>query len=505
MGTMIALTGLSKSFGATRAVRDVSFTLMAGEVHALVGENGAGKSTLMNMMAGVLTPDAGEVRLSGVPRTLTSTLEAARAGIATVFQELSLVDGLSVAENICAGQAPVRYGLIDRAAMARQATGLLRRLGTELPVWRPVGSLLAGQRQLVEIAKAIGQLDHDKAPPRPVRALILDEPTSALTADEKLRLFAAVRDLRAQGVGIIYISHHLSEVLALADRITVLRDGATVWTRPGPGLTTEDLVGAMVGREVRRAVRENAVPGPEVARLERVTRAGQVRELTLSVRGGEVLGVAGLDGSGREAVARLLAGVDLPDAGRITLSGADHPGSLRGAMRAGVGYVPDDRKVLGLFLDLSIAANAVVTNLPDVARGGLVQEARVRAAGTELIAEQGVKAAGPGVTVRSLSGGNQQKVLLGKWLRRAPRLLVVEEPTKGVDIGAKQDIHARLSALARGGAAVVIVSSDLPEILELSDRIAVMHRGRLTGLIDAQSATEEGVMALASGLAEDAA
>ncbi|MCF1711147.1 sugar ABC transporter ATP-binding protein [Tabrizicola sp. J26] len=503
---MITLRGLNKSFGATHAVKDVSFTLEAGEVHALVGENGAGKSTLMNMMAGVLTPDSGHILLQDTPRALTSTLMAARAGIATVFQELSLVDGLSVAENICAGHAPVQFGLIDSGAMARRATDLLHRLGTDLPVWRPVGSLLAGQRQLVEIAKAIGQLYHPEAAvPRPVRALILDEPTSALTADEKLRLFAAVRELRLQGVGIIYISHHLSEVVALADRITVLRDGATVWTRPAAGLTTEDLVSAMVGREVLRAPRDEAVPGPEMARLEGVTRAGQVRDLTLSIRGGEVLGVAGLDGSGRETVARLLAGVELPEQGRITLAGAAHPGTLRRAMSAGVAYVPDDRKTLGLFLDLSIAANAVVTDLTQVARAGMMREALIHVAGVELIADQGVKAAGPDMSVRSLSGGNQQKVLLGKWLRRAPRLLVVEEPTKGVDIGAKQDIHMRIAALAREGAAVVIVSSDLPEILELSDRIAVMHRGRLTGIVDARSATEESVMALASGLVEDAA
>ena len=505
MNSMIAVRDLSKSFGATHAVTGVSFTLEAGEVHALVGENGAGKSTLMNMIAGVFAPDAGQILFQNMPQELTSTAAAARAGIATVFQELSLVDGLSVAENICAGDAPTRFGMIDRAAMADKAARLLSRLGSALPSQISVGALMASQRQLVEIAKAIGQLRLDEDQPRQVRALILDEPTSALTAAEKARLFVAVRDLKAQGVGIIYISHHLSEVLMLADRITVLRDGASVWTKPASGLTTEDLVRAMVGRDVVRAPRSASAPGQTLAQFNGVFRAGTVQDLTISIRAGEVLGVAGLDGSGREMVARLLAGIEVPDQGQITLSGAKHPGTLRGAMRAGVAYVPDDRKSLGLFLDMSIAANCVATDLAQMTRAGLVQEARIRLAGEQVIQDQGVRASGPAVAVRTLSGGNQQKVLLGKWLRRTPRLLIVEEPTKGVDIGSKRDIHAQIMALARKGAAVVVVSSDLPEILELSDRIAVLHRGRLTGLIEARTATEETVLALASGLAADAA
>lgn len=505
MNSMIALRDLSKSFGATHAVRGVSFTLQAGEVHALVGENGAGKSTLINMIAGVFAPDAGQILLQDRPQELTSTAAAASAGIATVFQELSLVDGLSVAENICAGHAPTRFGMIDRAAMADRASKLLARVGAELPSRIPVGALMASQRQLVEIAKAIGQLRLDEDQTQKVRVLILDEPTSALTADEKARLFDAVRDLRAQGVGIIYISHHLSEVLALADRITVLRDGASVWTKSALGLKSDDLVRAMVGRDVDRESRSDAVPGPDLARIDSVSKAGSLQDLTISIRAGEVLAVAGLDGSGREMVARLLAGIEVPDQGQITLSGVKHPGTLRGAMGVGVGYVPDDRKSLGLFLDMSIAANCVATDLAEVTRAGLVQEARIQQAGAQVILDQGVRASGPGVAVRSLSGGNQQKVLLGKWLRRSPSFLIVEEPTKGVDIGAKRDIHAQITALARQGAAVVVVSSDLPEILELSDRIAVLHQGRLTGLIETRTATEETVLALASGLAVDAA
>jgi ABC-type sugar transport system ATPase subunit len=261
----------------------------------------------------------------------------------------------------------------------------------------------------------------------------------------------------------------------------------------------------MVGREVDRVPRPRAVQGAIVAEIAKVSGPDALQDLSLSVHAGEILAVAGLDGSGREGVARLLAGIQKPSRGRITLNGAPHPGTLRAAMRHGVGYVPDDRKTLGLFLDLSVAANAVATDLAQVSRAGLVQETRVLDAGTEMIRDQGVKAQSPGIAVRSLSGGNQQKVLIGKWLRREPRLLIVEEPTKGVDINAKRDIHARLASLAQGGAAVVIVSSDLPEILELSDRIAVLHRGRLMDVILTRSSTEESVLALASGLSPEPA
>ncbi|WP_162931663.1 sugar ABC transporter ATP-binding protein [Mesorhizobium sp. DCY119] len=506
MRTVISLEGVRKSFGATRALSGVSFDVRAGEVHALVGENGAGKSTLMNILAGVLRADSGSVTLDGTAVQFRTTHEAKAAGVATVFQELSLVDGLSVEENICAGWPPVRFGLVDRAEMRRRAEQALARLGMRLHPGAQVGKLLASQRQSVEIAKALDQLFHaGHARGHSVQVLILDEPTSALNAEEKLALFATVRALRAAGIGIIYISHHLDEAIALADRITVLRDGATVWTKPAVEVDADMLVRAMVGRDVQRAGRTRITSADAAATFHDVSRKGRLSGVTFSLCRGEVLAVAGLDGSGRETVARLLAGIERPDAGRIMLGGELHPGSLRAAMARGVGYVPDDRKALGLFTEMSIATNALAADLASISRLGFVSGGALISEGAEVIRRHRIKAAGPMQQVGALSGGNQQKVLFGKWLRRNPQVLIVEEPTKGVDIGAKREIHDQIVDHARAGAAVLVASSDLPEILELADRILVLYRGRLAGVLEGRSATEEQVMALASGSAIAAA
>jgi ABC-type sugar transport system ATPase subunit len=389
--------------------------------------------------------------------------------------------------------------------MRRRAEQALARLAMRLHPDAQVGMLVASQRQAVEIAKALDQLFHTgraKAEGgHTVRVLILDEPTSALNAEEKLALFAAVRALRGAGVGIIYISHHLDEVIALADRITVLRDGTTVWTKPAAEVDTDMLVRAMVGRDVQRAGRTRVVGANAAATFHDVSRKGRLSGVTFSLHWGEVLAVAGLDGSGRETVARLLAGIERPDAGRIMLGGELHPGSLRAAMARGVGYVPDDRKALGLFVDMPIATNALAADLASVSRLGFVRGSALITEGAEVIRRHRVKAAGPMQKVSALSGGNQQKVLFGKWLRRNPQVLIVEEPTKGVDIGAKREIHDQIVDHARAGAAVLVASSDLPEILELADRILVLYRGRLAGVLEGGSATEEQVMALASGSA----
>ncbi|MCX5494471.1 sugar ABC transporter ATP-binding protein [Kaistia dalseonensis] len=505
MRAVVSLEDVRKSFGATRALDGVSFDLAEGEVHALVGENGAGKSTLINVLAGVVRPDSGRLVVDGVRRDFQTTHDAKSAGIATVFQELSLVDGLSIAENICAGRPPSRFGLIDRRSQWARSVEALRMLGVQLQPEMTVGRLLASQRQLVEVAKALDQISATAGTEGRARVLILDEPTSALNPDEKSALFRAVRALRSQGVAIIYISHHLDEVLALADRITVLRDGATVWTRPAAGMDSDTMVRAMVGRDVQRAVRSRVSAGDEIARFEDVGARGRIEGVSFSLRRGEILGVAGLDGSGRESVARLLAGIERSTSGRIVLAGRDHPGSLRAAMALGLGYVPDDRKTLGLFLDMPIAENAVAAGLSSVSRLGLMNADAIRLAGAGVMKRHGVKADSPRRAVSALSGGNQQKVLFGKWLRRDPAILVVEEPTKGVDIGAKRDIHDQLVAHARAGAAVLVVSSDLPELLELSDRIAVLHRGRIAGIVDGPTATEEMVMTLAAGATPRAA
>lgn len=503
MRAVISLKEIRRSFGATCALSGVSFDLRAGEVHALVGENGAGKSTLMNILAGVLRADHGSMIVDGTTVEFRTAHEAKAAGIATVFQELSLVDGLSVEENICAGRPPVRFGLVDGAEMRRRAEQALGRLSARLHPGAQVGTLLSSQRQNVEIAKALDQLFHtgrnQGEGDRTLRVLILDEPTSALNAEEKKALFAAVQALRAEGVGIIYISHHLDEVITLADRITVLRDGATIWTKSADEVDTDMLVRAMVGRDVARAVRTRPTRTEEVAAFHQVSCKDRLSDVTFSLHRGEILAVAGLDGSGRETVARLLAGTERPDRGRITLCARPHPSNLRAAMALGVGYVPGDRKTLGLFIDMPIATNALAADLGSISHLGLINERALISEGAEAIQRHGVKAAGPMQQVGALSGGNQQKVLFGKWLRRNPQVLVIEEPTKGVDIGAKREIHDQITDHARAGAAVLVASSDLPEILELADRILVLHRGRLAGVLEGGNATEEDVMALASG------
>jgi ribose transport system ATP-binding protein len=496
----LLIRGLTKAYGATKALTDVSFPILPGEVHAIVGENGAGKSTLINILSGVVQPDSGAIELGGKVLQFRSPKEARTAGIATVFQELSLAEALSVEENICAGRAPARLGLLDRKALRQRATAALNRLGVSIAPQLHVAALTQGQRQAVEIAKGIDQISHGRDGAGGFRLLILDEPTSALSADEKQALFNAVRKLRNGGTGIIYISHHLDEVRALADRVTVLRDGKLVWTRSAEGLTNADLVTAMVGRDISRGTRRRGRPSSEAARFDDVGKSGHLADVSFTLHHGEILAVAGLDGSGREHVGRLLAGLETPDRGSIMLKGEAHPTSLIDAMSRGLAYVPDDRKTQGLFLDRSITDNVCSADLAAASQYGFISAAKADALGTEVIARHGVKATGPGQPAGALSGGNQQKVLLGKMMRRQPTVLVIDEPTKGVDISAKGEIHDSLIALALSGAAVLVVSSDLPEILELADRILVLHRGRLAAVLDADGATEEIVMGHASGL-----
>lgn len=491
MQPIISLRCVTRSFGATKALLGVSLDLAAGEIHALVGENGAGKTTLMNILSGVIAPDGGKIEIRGRAARLVEPKEAIDFGISTVFQELSLVDGLSIAENICGCRPPLKFGLIDRRAMEFQAQVALKKLGSQLNPANPVEGLLANERQIVEISKALHVLPKGGV-------LILDEPTSALNAEEKISLFTAVRRLAAEGACIIYISHHLDEVIALADRITVLRDGESIWTRDARELDVAEIVGAMVGREVTSREKTQQIGTRVVAELKGVTVAGRLDDVSVQLMAGEVLGVAGLDGSGREFIARVLAGIE-GASGDVRLGGSRHPGTLRGAMALGVGYVPDDRKDLGLFLDFSIADNALAADLRAVTRLGLIVPSLVAREGAATIRDFGVKARDGDQVVRALSGGNQQKVLFAKWLRRDPTVLIVEEPTKGVDIGAKREIHDRLVAHARRGAAVLIASSDLPELLEVSDRILVMRQGRVAGVLNGHEASEEGVMVLAAG------
>ncbi|HJW10451.1 MAG TPA: sugar ABC transporter ATP-binding protein, partial [Albitalea sp.] len=442
----------------------------------------------------VVEPDAGEIRIDGRSVHFASPKDAQQSGIGTVFQELSLMPMLSVAENVYPHRAPVtRGGFIRWSALYRQAQALLAPFGVQVDVRALVERLPTSTRQVVEIAKALS-LD--------ARVLLLDEPTSALTPDESAALFAVVRQLKARGIGIVYISHHLHEVFELADRITVLRDGRKIDTLRRADTDTARIVRMMVGRDLsamfepRRGTR-----GQRLLRAERLGHTGTFRDVTLDLHAGEIVGLAGLMGSRRSELGQALAGALQPTAGTIAIDG--RPVTLRhvaDAIDHGIAYLPAERKTEGLFLDHSIADNVIAASLPQFSDHGLLATARRDSAAQDYVARLNVRAADVQQPVGRLSGGNQQKVLLAKWLVTKPRLLIVDEPTRGIDVGAKAEIHALLRRLADDGAGLLVISSDLPELLGLADRIVVMHEGRISGEMPASVATEEALLHCAVGL-----
>ncbi len=487
-----SLRGISKRFGATQALDDVSFDLAAGEVHALVGENGAGKSTLVKILAGVHQPDSGSMRLDGNLITLDGPADARTKGIAVVHQEPRLFPDLSVAENVFLGHAPRgRFGSIDWARMRRATEMVFAELGVRLDPSGPVRGLSIADQQLIEIAKSLSLES---------RVLVLDEPTASLSLHEVERLFTIVRGLRDRGVAVLFVSHRLDEVFKLCDRATVLRDGMHVVTAPTAELTTADLIRHMVGRAVSLFPKADATVGDVLLHVDGLSRGTTFRDVSFTVRAGEIVGFAGLVGAGRSEVARVLFGVDRSDAGRVRLEGADVAfRSPSEALHAGMAYLPEDRHQDGLILDFSIASNVSLPILrrlfprlltrASVERGlaqGYADQLRVRMTGVDQLAS-------------SLSGGNQQKVVLAKWLATKPRVLILDEPTRGIDIGAKVEVHRIISDLATSGLGIVMISSDLPEVLAMSDRILVFHEGRITAEIARADADEERVMVAATG------
>lgn len=493
MSPILSLSNVSKRFPGVLALDEVSLEADSGQVHAVMGENGAGKSTLMKVIAGIHPPDAGVIQLRGRERKFNRPQDANDAGIRTVFQELTVLSNRSVAENILIGREPTQFGglMVNTAELVKQGQSVLDALGIAIKATANAGSLSAGQRQMIEIARACLTTPD---------VLILDEPTSSLGREEELLLFDLIARLKEQGVAIIYITHRMSEVFQLSDRITVLRDGRQVATGAASEFTRASLIKAMVGRDVSEERHgQNSVDLPTALVVENLTKEPMVRGISLTLHAGEVLGVAGLMGAGRTELARVLGGVDQPDSGAMVLHGQPFkPAGVREAIDNGVVYVSEDRKQLGLLLTRSVGENLALPSLRSHAGlFGLIKRQSLQAMIADWMKKLGVKASSPDVGINTLSGGNQQKVVLAKWLATAPRVILFDEPTRGVDVGAKAEIYAEIRALAADGVAVLVISSELPEVIALSDRIAVMAQGRIAGTVDAASATEENLLELA--------
>ncbi len=489
---VIRVEHLSKSFGGVQALQDVQLAIFAGEVHALLGENGAGKSTLIKILTGVHQPDSGTLVLDGRPIRLGSTSEAQAHGIAAIYQEPSLFPDLDIAENILVGRQPTRAGAVDWKQMYGEARGLLARLGLTLDPRTKARELSVAQQQLVEIARALAIN---------AKVLIMDEPTSSLTLREVADLFALVRQLRAAGTAVVFISHRLEELFALADRVTTLRDGAYVGTRAMANVTSEELIRMMVGRSLGELFPKQAVPtGDVVLEVDGLGVAGSFADVSFQLHCGEILGMAGLIGAGRTNVARALFGTEPATSGTIRLDGRTvtirNPDS---ALALGIGYVPEDRKEHGLVLEMSIGSNITLPVLGKFARWGWLNSRREHQTAEAAAQRLEVKMTTVDQQAGQLSGGNQQKVVLAKWLEAAPRVLILDEPTRGIDVGTKAAVHRLMGTLAAQGMAILMISSELPEVLGMSDHILVMREGRITGRFSRAAATQEGIMAAATG------
>jgi ribose transport system ATP-binding protein len=486
---ILRVRDLRKAFPGVVALDGVDFDLRSGEVHVLLGENGAGKSTLIKALSGAHRPDSGRIVVDGEETEIRSAQDAQRLGIATIYQEFNLVPELTVAENLFLGRQPRRFGLVDRRRMEREARELLERAGVDAAPGQRMGDLGIARMQMVEIAKALGQ---------DARVLIMDEPTAVLTTGEVDKLFAIVRRLREQGVAIVFITHHLEEIPRIGDRVTVLRDGRSVGEVPADTAEAE-LVRLMVGRSIEQQYpRERSDAGPPLLQVRGLGRAGVFENVSFEVRAGEVVGLAGLVGAGRTEVARAIFGADRYDAGEVLVEGRPlRPGDVHAALEAGVGLVPEDRKGQGLVLEADVGENLGLVTLGRSSHGGFVDRAGQRGAAADIAGKLNVRMSGLRQEVATLSGGNQQKIVIGKWLLADAKVLILDEPTRGIDVGAKVEIYQLINRLTASGHAVLMISSDLPEVLGMSDRVLVMARGRLAGELTADEATQDSVMALA--------
>lgn len=496
---VLVLEHASKSFGALRALQDVSLSLYAGEVQGLVGENGAGKSTLVKILAGAYRFDGGHLFLDGEEKVFETTAQSRAAGIAIIFQEPLLFPDLSVAENIFMCRQPLRSGRrVDVRRMRREALALFESLGVTLSPDRLAEGLSIADQQLVEIVKAVAA---------DARVMVMDEPTAALTATEVERLFKIVNMLRDKGTAVLFISHRMDEVFALCQRITVLRDGRLIVTKPMAEMDEASVIQAMVGRDLGTLFPERtASTGDVVLKVEHLTSLGAFTDISFEVRSGEIVALAGLAGAGRSEVVRSIFGIDRRDAGRVEVNGRELPSGVpSAAMEAGIGFVPEDRRQQGVLMNLSIERNIALPSLSQVAAHHLVPRGSEKRFAADWVSRLRLKYGRMNHPVATLSGGNQQKVVLAKWLARHPSLLIVDEPTHGIDIGTKAEVHRLLAELAAQGVAILMISSEMPEVLGMADRIVVLFEGRISGVFSREEVDQEVLMRAASGLANRAA
>jgi len=489
---LLDMRGIEKSFPGAHALRAVDLSVDAGEIVGLVGENGAGKSTLVKILSGAYSRDAGEIHVAGEPVVAAGPQEMIRRGVAIIYQEPALAPHLSVAENIFMGRLPSRAGVLDPRRLLEQTALIAEQLGLDLDPSEPVGNLSVARRQMVEIARALS---------RDARLIVLDEPSAVLADSELDGLFRVMRRLTGDGVGFIYISHRLNEVFRITDRVTVMKDGRVVATAATRDLTTADLVRLMVGRDLGDVygARTSPIGADAVLEVRGLTRVPAFRDVDLTVHAGEIVGIAGLAGAGRTEVLRAIHGADPIDGGSVAVFG--HPVAIRSpreAIALGIGLLTEDRKADGLLLQQALATNVTIARIGAVAPGGVIRPARERSVVRSHIDRLAIRTPGHLAPVRFLSGGNQQKVILAKWLHARCRILLIDEPTRGVDVGAKREIYALLRDLADRGVGIVMVSSELPEIIGLSDRVLVMREGRVTAELSRGDATEERIMSHAT-------
>jgi inositol transport system ATP-binding protein len=496
---LLRMALIGKRFPGVQALADVGLEVLPGEVHALLGENGAGKSTLLKILSGAQQPDSGTIEFGGQEVTMTSPHDAQRLGIVTIYQEFTLAPNMTIAENVFIGREPGRGVFVSWRKMAEETRAITKRLGLQVKPMSIVRDLNVAEQQMVEIARALSMKS---------RLIVMDEPTSALSASEVEKLFRIIRDLKAQGLSIIFVTHRLEEVMQICDRYTVLRDGRLVGSGSVADMTIDSIIRLMVGRQVTAlfAHREKATPGELALSVEGLSRRGNTQDqnatvladVGFEVRRGEILGIAGLVGAGRTEMARAVFGADPFDSGRVIIDEREvHIRSPQDAIRHGIGLVPEDRKQQALFLALAVRTNLSMAAHAQITRWGVfIDETAERAMVEEYRKALNIRMASPEQLIASLSGGNQQKVALARWLALRPKVLIVDEPTRGIDVGAKVEVHNLLFEMARSGIAVIAISSELPEILAISDRIVTMREGRVTGQINCEDATEEILMSM---------